>query len=180
MSAPRRVVRGISRAMSASFPIRSAAELMDAEFLAKWTDRGAISAGARTALREILDRLVADGRPIDVSTLAANPAAVDEVDTRDLVYVSGGQVVLAYPWSGTPTAFTTVLADGCERWACCAIDALGIPALLGQTVTVRAGCHHCDERLELTVTPEGPAADSGVMAWIGERGDLRGKACTAL
>ncbi|HEU4371560.1 MAG TPA: organomercurial lyase [Methylomirabilota bacterium] len=166
--------------MSASFPVRSAADLMDATFLAKWTDRAALSAVARAALREILDRLVTDGRPIDVSTLAAGVTAVDELDVRDLVYVSGGRVVLAYPWSGTPTAFVTVLADGRERWACCAIDALGVAAMLGQTVIVRAGCHHCDERLELPVTPQGPVAGSGVMAWIGERGDLRGKACTAL
>jgi hypothetical protein len=153
---------------------------MDAAFLAKWTDRGAISAGARKALREILDRLVADGGPVEVASLAAGVAAVDELDTRDLIYVSAGHVVLAYPWSGTPTAFVTVLADGRQRWACCAIDALGIPAMLGQPVTVRAGCHHCDERFELSVTPDGPVLDPGVMAWIGERGDLRGKACTAL
>jgi hypothetical protein len=94
--------------------------------------------------------------------------------------VSDGRVVLAYPFSGTPTAFVTVLADGRERWACCAIDALGVAAMLKQPVTVRARCHHCDERIELAVTPEGPAADSGLMAWVGERGDLRGKACTAL
>jgi hypothetical protein len=30
------------------------------------------------------------------------------------------------------------------------------------------------------VTPEGPVGDSRVMAWVGERDDLRGKACTAL
>lgn len=166
--------------MSPPFPVRTAAELMDATFLAKWTARGQLSAGARAALREILDRLVAEGRPVDVATLAAPVAAVDELDARDLVYVSGGQVVLAYPWSGTPTAFVVALPGGRERWACCAIDALGIPAMLGQAVTVRAGCHHCDERLELIVTPSGPATDPGVMAWIGERGDLRGKACTAL
>jgi hypothetical protein len=52
--------------------------------------------------------------------------------------------------------------------------------MLGEAVTVRAGCHHCDERFELTVTPAGPADNAAVMAWVGERGDLRGKACTAL
>ena len=166
--------------MPPTFPRRSAAELMDETFLAKWTARGKLSAGARAALREILDRLVADGRPVDVATLAASVTAVDELDARDLVYVSGGQVVLAYPWSGTPTAFVTVLADGRERWACCAIDALGISALLGQRVTVHAACHHCGEPIELDLTPRGPATDPGTLAWIGERGDLRGKACTAL
>lgn len=166
--------------MSVSFPRWAAADLMDATFLAKWADREAIGSAARAAPREILDRLVADGGPVDIATLGPPAAAVDELDARDLVYVSDGRVVLAYPWSGTPTPFVTVLANGRERWACCAIDALGVPAMLGETVTVRAGCHHCDERFELTVTPQGPADNTGVMAWIGERGDLRGKACTAL
>jgi hypothetical protein len=122
---------------------------------------------------------VAEGAPLEIVTLR-HREAVAELDERDLVYVSDGQVVLAYPWSGTPTPFLTVLADGRERWACCAIDALGVPAMLGQPVTVRTACHHCAERFALTVTPDGPVGDERVMAWIGERGDLRGKACTAL
>ena len=166
--------------MSAPFPRRGAADFMDAAFLARWADRAAIGSAARAALREILDRLVTDGRPVDIATLGHDRAAVEELDARDLVYVSDEQIVLAYPWSATPTAFVVVLADGRERWACCAIDALGVPAMLGETVTVRAGCHHCDERLELTVTPAGPADNAAVMAWVGERSDLRGKACTAL
>jgi Alkylmercury lyase len=165
--------------MSTSFPRRTAADLMDAAFLARWADRATIGEGARAALDEILDRLVADGRPIDVATLGHARAAVQELDARDLVYVSDDKVVLAYPWSATPTDFVTVLPGGGERWACCAIDALGIPAMLGVPVVVRTGCHHCDERFELTVTPEGPADHLDVMAWVGAR-DLRGKACTAL
>jgi hypothetical protein len=162
------------------FPLKTAAELMDSTFLAKWTERGALSASARAALGEILDRFAAEGGPVDVTTLRAPGAAVDELDARDLVYASGGQVVLAYPWSGTPTAFVAVLPDGRQRWACCALDALGIAALLRQPVTVRAACHHCDEPIRLELTPDGTVADPGVLAWIGERGDLRGKACTAL
>jgi hypothetical protein len=153
---------------------------MDAAFLARWADRATVGPTARAALKEILDRLVADGAPIEIATLGHPAAAVDELDARDLVYVSDGRVVLAYPWSVTPTPFVTVLADGRQRWACCAIDALGIAAMLGETVTVRTGCHHCDERFALTVTPEGPTDNAAVMAWVGERGDLRGKACTAL
>jgi hypothetical protein len=45
---------------------------------------------------------------------------------------------------------------------------------------VRARCHHCDEPLELRVEPAGPVGGDGVMAWVGDRGDLRGKACTSL
>jgi hypothetical protein len=165
--------------MGAPFPRRTAAELMDATFLARWADRAALGPAARAALGEILERFVADGASLEIATLR-HAGAVAELDERDLVYVSGGRVVLAYPWSGTPTAFVAVLADGRERWTCCAIDALGVSAMLGQPVTVRASCHHCDEPIELAVTPDGPVAAGGVMAWVGERGDLRGKACTAL
>jgi hypothetical protein len=165
--------------MSGPFPRRTAAELMAGTFLAKWADRAALSLAGRAALGEILGRLEADGAPLEIAALS-HREAVPELDERDLVFVSDSHVVLAYPWSGTPTPFVTVLPDGRERWACCAIDALGVSALLGQPITVRTACHHCAERFTLLVTPDGPVGDHGVMAWIGERGDLRGKACTAL
>jgi hypothetical protein len=165
--------------MSAPFPVRTAAQLLDAAFLAKWADRATLGPDARTALREILERLLADGAPVELTSLR-HAGGVAELDERDLVHVSEGRVVLAYPWSGTPTRFVAVLADGRQRWACCAIDALGVAPMLGQPVTVRARCHHCEEPVELALTPSGPVAESPVMAWVGERGDLRGKACTAL
>jgi hypothetical protein len=47
-------------------------------------------------------------------------------------------------------------------------------------VTVRSRCHHCGDGFALEVTPEGPVGGDGLMAWVGERRDLRGKACTSL
>jgi len=167
--------------MTASFPLRTAAELMaDPDFEARWQERESIGTAARAALRDILARFVADSGPIEVASLTHPTAVIEELDARDLVYVQEGRVVLAYPWSGTPTAFAMRLSGGRERWACCAIDALGIAAMLGQPVTVRAACHHCAAPIELAMTPTGPLNGAGVMAWIGDRGDLRGKACTAL
>jgi alkylmercury lyase-like protein len=167
--------------MTASFPLRTAAELMaDADFEARWKERESIGAPARAALRDILARFVADGGPIEVATLPHPAAVIEELDAHDLLYVQDGRVVLAYPWSGTPTAFAMRLSGGRERWACCAIDALGIAAMLGEPVQVRARCHHCDELFRLEVTPEGPAGAADVFAWVGKREDLRGKACTAL
>ena len=167
--------------MSTTFAVRTAAELMaDADFEARWQERESIGAPARAALRDILARFVAAGGPVEVTSLPHPAAALAELDARDLVYVQDGRVVLAYPWSGTPTAFALRLSGGRQRWACCAIDALGIAAMLGEPLRVDTRCHHCAEPLRLDVTPEGPAGDAGVMAWVGQREDLRGKACTAL
>jgi hypothetical protein len=69
-------------------------------------------------------------------------------------------------WAGTPTAFAMRLSAGRERWAGCAIDTLGIAAMLGEAVHLHARCHHCEAPLDLDATPDGP--------------DPRGKACTAL
>jgi len=167
--------------MTASFPLRTAAELMaDPDFEARWQERESIGTAARAALRDILARFVADSGPIEVASLTHPTAVLEELDARDLIYVQEGRVVLAYPWSGTPTAFAMQLSAGRERWACCAIDALGIAAMLGESVQVRSRCHHCDEPLSLDVAPAGPLGDAGVFAWVGTREDLRGKACTAL
>jgi hypothetical protein len=167
--------------MTTALPTRTAAELMtDADFEARWRERESIGPAARAALRDILARFAADGGPIDVAALPHPPEAVAELDARDLAYIEDGRVILAYPWSGTPTAFAMRLADGRERWACCAIDALGIAAMLGERVQVRSRCHHCDEPLTLDVEPDGPVGATHVFAWVGTREDLRGKACTAL
>ena len=165
--------------MTRPFPVKSAAALMDASFDARWLDRSRIGPAARITLRTILDAFVVQEGPVDIASLD-NDAAVAELDERDLIFVSEGRVHLAYPFAGTPTDFVTVLPGGRERWACCAIDALGIPALLKQPVTVRSRCHHCGEAFALEVTPEGPVGGDDLMAWIGERSDLRGKACTSL
>jgi alkylmercury lyase-like protein len=167
--------------MTSLLPVRTAAELMaDADFEARWRERESIGPAARAALREILARFAAAGGPVELATLPHAAAAIEELDARDLVYIQDGRVVLAYPWSGTPTPFVMRLSRGRERWACCAIDALGIAAMLGEPVEVESRCHHCEEPLRLHVTPRGPAGDTGVMAWVGKREDLRGKACTAL
>ena len=165
--------------MTPAFPLKSAAELMDASFDARWMERARISPAARATLRAILDGFVADGGPVAIAPLG-NAAAVAELDERDLIYVADDRVMLAYPFAGTPTDFVTVLPGGRERWACCAIDALGISAFLKQPVTVRSRCHHCGDGFALDVTPEGPVGGDGLMAWVGERRDLRGKACTSL
>src|SRR5687768_3800021 len=96
----------------ASFPIRTARELMDDEFEARWTARERIGAPARATLAAILDRFVADGGPIAIRDLGvagldarAVAGAIDELDRADCVALSDGRVVLAYPFASAPTGF---------------------------------------------------------------------------
>jgi hypothetical protein len=49
-----------------------------------------------------------------------------------------GNVAVAYPFSARPTRHRVRLGDGRSYWACCAIDALGIPYLLGERAIVAA------------------------------------------
>lgn len=181
--------------MSRSFPVKTAEELIDQDFFARWRDREAIGADARRILATVVERFVADGGPVEIASLITESAelpnslesdacvvrqAVAELDQSDLLLVDGARIVLAYPFASTPTAFLTLLDDGRQRYACCAIDALGIPALLHRHVHVRSRCHHCGESIELRLSPERPLDGGGVMTWVGRRQDLRAKACASL
>jgi hypothetical protein len=107
--------------------------------------------------------------------------ALAALDDDDLLRISAGRVDLAYPFSVAPTAFVVDLDRGRgERYACCALDALGLAPMLGQPVRIRSQCHHCAMRLELSVDPSGPEPDAaGVMVWVGKRAEDERRACDA-
>ena len=175
--------------MGGSFEVKQAARLLDAEFVAKWRDRRSLDPLAWAVLGALLERLVALGGPVRVEEVPAllpwhEPAqvadAIARLDEKDLIMVRDSQVMLAYPFAGTPTPFGVVFPDGRERYAVCAIDALGVPALLDQAVTIRSRCHHCREPLEILVSPDGPIGEKQIMVWVGERGDVRAKGYASL
>jgi hypothetical protein len=73
------------------------------------------------------------------------------------------------------------LGDGRVRYACCAIDALGLAPMLGAALTVRGICHGSGLPLVFEVTPEGPAPEAaGVMVWVGPPPDADARACATL
>lgn len=175
--------------MGRSFEVKQAEELWDAEFQGKWQERRALDPLARAVLHAVLERFHAEEGPVKVDEVTAlvpgrDPAEVSEaiarLDKKDLILVQDGQVMLAYPFSGTPTAFLVVLPDGRERYAVCAIDALGVPAMLGHRVTIRSHCYHCREPIEIHARRDGPIGGAEIMVWVGERGDIRQKACTSI
>jgi hypothetical protein len=149
--------------------IKTADELIEPELEARWAAR---RAGPHAeVLQHVLRAFVDRGGPIAVDEIAAAlpdraPEAVREV---------------GYPFSAVPTPFVVRLADGRERYACCAIDALGIAPMLGQRVHIRSQCHHCGAPLELSADPGGPGPEAhGVMVWVGKRTGGQRRIATSL
>jgi Alkylmercury lyase len=166
--------------------IKTADELIDSTLEARWTERrhGPHAEVLRCVLRAFVER----GGPVSVNTVAAAftdwPAAtvhghLAALDETDLIVLAGDTVQFAYPFSASPTPFAVTFANGQERFACCATDALGMAAMLGARVHVRSRCHQSGEPLEMDVDPTGPLGSRDVMVWIGKRGSGE-RACTGL
>lgn len=160
--------------------IKTADELVDAELEARWAARRA--AREDKLLQRILRMFVERGAPIGVAEIrGAVPDALARLDEEDLILLRDGRVELAYPFSGLPTPFLVILPDGRERYACCAIDALGIAPMLGLPVRIQASCHHCRGPLEFFAGADGPDRDAeGIMVWVGKRGEGERRISTGL
>ena len=70
-----------------------------------------------------------------------------------------GAIVALYPFSLVPTP-VRVWLDASERFAMCAIDALGVAPMLDHETRIESRCPVCDAALALTVGPEGVRAAS--------------------
>src|SRR6516164_1637537 len=70
----------------------------------------------------------------------ADPAAVlAELAERDVIaFGRAGEIRAAYPFSPSPTPIRVSWAGGPVAYAMCAIDALGVSAMLGRPVTITA------------------------------------------
>jgi hypothetical protein len=61
----------------------------------------------------------------------------------------------AYPFSGLPTSHAVHLKAGPRVYALCAVDALGIPVMLGQAAHIISRCAGCHIPVEVAVVPSG-------------------------
>jgi len=123
--------------------------------------------GARlTTEEEFLRRRVleefATGTTVSVTTLAERsriaPSQIREILRRlaaaDLLVLdgTGETIVAAYPFSSIPTPHRVHLG-GREVFALCAVDALGIPAMLKEDAGISSRCAHCSCSVEVQVRP---------------------------
>ena len=160
--------------------ILTADELTMLDLEGRWKTRRVVreTQMSRQILRMFFDR----GGPIPVQDIVSasndSPEAIHQtlavLDNDDLIRIHDGEIDIAYPFSASPTPFIVRLPDGRERYACCAMDALGIAPMVGQRVEIRSRCHHCHESLEFSADTEGPGPEAeGIMLWIGKRSEDR-------
>jgi hypothetical protein len=132
---------------SASVSTESVGRVLDAAAIPRARTGGrraaALAAPERQLYRWILRQFAAGGRPSLEATAAAAAAAgadlnpaLDTFRRLDLVHLADGQIAVAYPFSGPPTAHRVSIDGRSEVYAMCALDALGIAAMLELPIEV--------------------------------------------
>ncbi|MGW8881125.1 alkylmercury lyase family protein [Streptomyces mirabilis] len=104
-----------------------------------------VERGLRAVQQTVLRSFVTTGAPPEAAELdsAAEPIGVPatqvlaELAAEDFLTLDDtGRVQAAYPFSATPTEHVVQIADGPTVWSMCAIDALGIPVMLGTDAVI--------------------------------------------
>ena len=85
---------------------------------------------------------------------AAIPPLLEELRRRDLVVLDGNKIVGAYPFTDRDTGHR-VAVDGRILNAMCAVDALGIGAMLDRDITIASRCRHCGAPIRIATRDRG-------------------------
>jgi hypothetical protein len=113
----------------------------------------------------ILRHFATDGRPGSAEVRAAAEQlridaehGLEALTREDLVHCgSEGEITVAYPFSGRPTAHRVRFPDGHEVDAMCTIDALGIAPMFGEPIEIRSRDPVSGEEIRAQVAPDGVA-----------------------
>ncbi|MGA5191613.1 organomercurial lyase [Streptomyces griseoincarnatus] len=137
--------------------------------------------GLRAVHQAVLRHFAAVGQapePADLAAAAAEASrtvadVLAELGREDFLTLDAdGQIRAAYPFSAVPTPQRLRLPSGVEAWAMCAIDALGVAAMLHQDIAV-ASSDPVDGR-PITVTFTGGSArwePPEAVVFVGQRAE---------
>jgi hypothetical protein len=175
---------GADRTADAGFPERVAAALAVAEIPPSklgQARRSRLSDSERALYFWVLRRFAERGRPTreelrreaDQLDLELEPALAT-LRREDLVHLGGeGEITVAYPFSGVPTAHRVRFPDGQAAFAMCAIDALGIAPMLDQPIEITSRDPLSDEPFHADLRPDGSAswqpATAAVVVGVNDR-----------
>src|SRR5262245_26409156 len=113
------------------------------------------------------------GKEAEQLGLALQPA-IATLRREDLVHLGGdGEITVAYPFSGVPTAHRVRFPNGQEAFAMCAIDALGIAPMLDQPIEITSHDPLSDKPYHADLSPDGSASSqpdtAAVVAGVNDR-----------
>lgn len=142
----------------------SAAELDPLEDeLRKFILRGFAEMGKAPSLRELVDTT---GLPTEFVG-----RTVEKLERADILTRKNGEIVSAYPFSTLKTRHRVVFTGGRWVYALCATDALGIPFMLNEPITILSRCPWCEGEMEIAVK-DGRIASrrpEGILEFASER-----------
>jgi len=106
-----------------------------------------------------------------ISTTAAQ-ALLDELGARDLVVLDGHRIIGAYPFTDANTGHR-VTWGGHAANAMCAVDALGVGAMLGRETAIASHCRHCGAPIRIETRDDGRglalAEPEAAVVWLSTR-----------
>lgn len=106
------------------------------DILSTWRRRAVpLDAVTRVAHREVLRAFASTGAP-PFGGRTKVLTALHELDAIRLT--QQGEITVAYPFSATPTRHRVRIADQVDVYAMCAVDALGMSAMLGQDTRIES------------------------------------------
>ncbi|WP_240617226.1 organomercurial lyase MerB [Nocardioides speluncae] len=132
----------------------------------------------RVVHQEVLRHFARTGRAPSLADLEPATAGSDR-STRDVLSALhdadalrlgiDGDIVVAYPFSATPTRHRVRVESGAEVYAMCAIDALGISAMLGRDTLITSVDPVTGETITVTMTAAagGTWSPAAAVAFIG-------------
>lgn len=116
-----------------------------------------LSPAERTVRLQIMDRMIATGKPVDICWLVENSAVeihpiLEELAAKRVITRDGrGNVAFAYPVSVYPTPHRVTLADRRALYAISAVDALGVAFAFDQDTRIESYCMKCWVPLEVSI-----------------------------
>jgi hypothetical protein len=124
--------------------------------------RARLSEAERELYVWILRRFPTDGRPCSAELRAAAEhlgleadSALETLAREDLIHRGAdGEIAVAYPFSGRPTAHRVRFPGGHEVDAMCAIDALGIAPMFGEAIEIESRDPLSSDEIHVRVAPD--------------------------
>lgn len=114
----------------------------------------------------ILRRFATSGRPSRGEICAAaeqlatdHEHALETLAREDLIHLgSDGEIAVAYPFSGRPTAHRIRFPSGHQAYAMCAIDALGVAPMFEEPIEISSQDPSTGDEIRAQVAPDSRAA----------------------